>query len=71
MRTKRQASTGPSITLSGMLIAEITWRGLIEKSQSESLEVNSIRNEKHALEVKNAIDLWAKSVNSVDIDAYE
>ena len=67
MRTKRQASTGPSITLNGILIAEITWRGLGDRKKVQRLIL--VRNEKNGLEVKNAVDLGAernRSVQSID-----
>ena len=55
MRTKRQASTGPSITLNGILIAEMTWRGLGDSKEGSEFDLE--RNGKTVLEVKNAIDL--------------
>ena len=72
MRTKRQASTGPSITLNGMLIADITWRGLGDSKKSlESSEVNLTRSEKNGLEVKNAVDLGGESCLAQSIDSCE
>jgi hypothetical protein len=51
--TKRQARTGAIMTLKGMLIAEMTWRGLAEKT---SVGRKRRRRSGHLLEVEDTVD---------------
>jgi hypothetical protein len=42
-RTKRQARTGAIMTLKGMLIAEMTWRGLKEGKSLKKVQIQYMR----------------------------